>query len=119
MTEKVVGYLLLTVGLATIIFSALDLIFVFTGRADPVTLFHFSGINLNLSSLIAGQLPAGAAVNYKPAAPAELIPADMINQVGNMTVHLFLMGFLVSVGYKIASLGVQLLRPIVVKAKDG
>lgn len=108
-TEKVVGYILLTVGIIIIVFSAVNIYFVFTGRAQPVELFHSEGISLDLGSL------AGAPVATKKT---ELVTATDINLISNLTIQVILMGFLAGTGQKLASLGVQLLRPIVVKAKN-
>lgn len=115
MTEKVTGYTLLGVGVLVIIFSALNIFYVFTGRAEPVQLFHGSGVSLDFGSLIAAQLPAGSKA---PSAKTELFPADQVNLISNLTVQIILMGFLAGAGFKLASLGVQLVRPIVIKTKD-
>lgn len=109
MTEKVIGYALLAVGVILIIFTAVNIYFVFTGRAQPVELFHSEGISLDLGSL------AGAPVATNKT---ELVTAADINLISNLTIQVILMGFLAGTGQKLASLGVQLLRPIVVKAKN-
>lgn len=125
MTEKVTGYILLAVGLAIIIFSGLNVYQVFTKQIEPIQLFNFSGVALDMGSML------GAPENLTPeqqaylrqqtstAKPQELISADMINQTSNVAAHLFLMGFVATVGYKIASLGIQLMRPIVVQLREG
>ncbi len=118
MTEKIIGYLLLSAGLLVMVFSSVNLLLVFAGKAEPVQLFHFNSVSLDLGQMLSAQLPAAARSGIQTTtAPAELIPADMINQISNVTIHLFLMGFLVSVGQKIASLGVELLRPVTIKVK--
>ena len=117
MTEKVIGYTLLAVGVLIIIFSAVNIFMVFTGRAQPVQLFHTSGISLDFGSLISAQLLAGARSNL-PAQKTEILPAEQIDLISNLTVQVFLMGFLAGAGFKLASLGVQLLKPVVLKLKD-
>ncbi|MBU0569957.1 hypothetical protein KKB40_04215, partial [Patescibacteria group bacterium] len=52
------------------------------------------------------------------AMSSELVKPELINQPLNLSAHLFLMSFLVNAGFKIASLGNQLLRPIRVKLKE-
>jgi hypothetical protein len=47
----------------------------------------------------------------------EIISAEMINTPLNFYAHLFFMGFLATIGYKIASLGVMLVRPLIVKVR--
>lgn len=103
MTEKIVGYVLLIVGLISIVFSAMNVFFVFTGQAQPGELFNFSPVSVALAP---------------GTKPVELVSARELNQTTNLTFHLLLMGFLAGAGQKIASLGVQLIRPIVVKLKE-
>ena len=110
MSEKIVGYTLLCCGIAIILVSAFNVYFVFTGQAQPVHLFNFPAISLDMSKSLGVVLPASK--------PTELVPADMLNQTSNVFAHLFLMGFIASIGEKLASLGVQLVRPIVVKLKE-
>lgn len=100
MTEKVIGYSLLAVGVLVIIFSAVNVFFVFTGQVKPVTFFQFSGVSI------------------PQLGPTEIIPAAMINDSSNLAAHLFLVGFFASIGQKLAFLGVQLVRPIIIKSKD-
>ncbi|KKQ75871.1 MAG: hypothetical protein US96_C0003G0029 [Candidatus Woesebacteria bacterium GW2011_GWB1_38_5b] len=109
-SEKLVGYCLLAVGLVIIILAAFNVYQVFNALTKPVQLFSFPAVSLDLSSL-GGGLPISAE------AKAELLPATVLNQSANIAAHLFLMGFVVSVGYKIASLGVQLVRTIEVKVR--
>lgn len=114
MTEKWVGYSLLGVGLLIIVLAAFSVYQVFFGGAKPVQIFDFPAIGLSVSDLVSQPIP-GVATG--PNAPkAELIPASVLNDTSNVIAHLLLMGFMVSVGSKIASLGVNLVRPIVVKS---
>lgn len=109
MSEKISGYTLLISGIAIILFCAFNVVFVFTGRAQPIQLFNFPAMSLDLGSSLG--LPTATK-------PTEMISAAMLNQTSNIAAHLFLMGFLASIGEKLASLGVQLVRPIVVKSKE-
>lgn len=104
MSEKVIGYALLIVGVIVIVFAAVSVVTVFTGHAQPVQLFNFSAMSIALAP---------------GAKPVELFSARDLNQTANITAQLFLMGFIAGIGEKLASLGVQLVRPIVVKAKEG
>lgn len=117
MSEKIIGYILLAVGIMTIIFSGFSVYTVFTKQARPVQLFTFKGISLDASQLLSTNLPPEATQLVKPGGTQEIIPASLLNDSSNIFAHLLLMGFIGSVGYKIASLGVQLTRPIVVKLK--
>lgn len=53
-----------------------------------------------------------------PPSSQEIISGEMVNQPLNLFTHIFFMGFLSSIGMKVASVGVMLLRPIVVKVKE-
>ncbi len=111
MSEKIVGYCLLVVGIVVIIFAAMNVFMVFTGKALPVQLFSFQGVSLDFSQSLGLPKTTGTA-------PVELLSARDLNQMSNLGAQLLLMGFLAGVGEKLASLGVQLIRPIVVKSKE-
>ncbi len=118
MEEKIVGYMLIVIGVLIIVFSGISVYLVFTKHAQPVQLFNFSGISLDVGKLMAGALPPQAQTTSLPSMKQEFISSDMINGPLNLSLHLFLMGFLASVGQKLASLGTMLVRPIVVKVKE-
>ena len=103
MSEKIIGYTLLVCGIAIILFTAFNVYFVFTKQAQPIQLFNFPAVSLDL-------IPG--------AKPTEILPADVLNQSSNIFAHLLLMGFMASIGQKLATLGVQLVRPIVVKSSS-
>lgn len=114
MSEKIVGYLLLVVGITVMAFSAVSVYSVFTGKSQPLRLFAISGISIDFGQIVGGMLPpelAGQA-GKKPAQKTEVIPGDVMNQLFNLLATLMLMGFLMSFGYKLAGLGVQLVRPM-------
>lgn len=120
MTEKIIGYLLLAIGIITILFSGFSVYNVFTKQSKPVQLFNFKGIGFDTSQILSGALPpefANQIPKNSKAAQTELIPPDLLNDSSNIFAHLMLMGFLASVGAKIAGIGTQLVRPIVVKLK--
>lgn len=100
MSEKITGYLLLLGGLVIIFLGAVNIYQVFTKQAQPIQLISGEGIKV--------EIPGSKT-------PSELIPADQLNEISNLTAHYLLMSFLVSIGFKISSLGIQLLRPIEVK----
>jgi len=118
LSDRVVGYILFLAGIIIILYSAFNVYKVFTSSWEPVGLFNFQGIGLDASSLIGSDLsPEQRALMNQSGAQTklEIIPASLLNQTSNVMAHLFLMGFLASVGYKIASLGILMLRPVVVK----
>ena len=130
-SEKLTGYTLLAVGVLTIIYAAFSVYQVFTKRVDPINLFNFPAISIDTSQIISSQIsqdslpPELAQMLAKSATqqasasakPTEILSADMINQTSNVFAHLFLMGFVASIGHKLAGLGVMLLRPVEVKVR--
>ncbi len=120
MTEKIIGYLLLVVGVVIILFSGLSVYKVFNREWQPVQPFQFTGISIDLSSMLTASLPPEVAARNRqqPTAKTELISGEMLNSSANIAAHLLLMGFIASIGYKLASLGVMFLRPVNVKLLD-
>lgn len=117
MSEKLTGYALLAVGITLIALAVVSVYLVFSGKQQPVQLFSFSGIGIDLAGSI--QLPPDAAQYIKPGSTKqEIVSADMLNSSSNLFAHIILMGFIVSAGFKIGSLGVQLVRVIEVKVKE-
>ncbi len=107
MSEKVTGYILLGIGLIIIVLVTINIYQTFTGTISPISLFNSSSIALDLGTLIPGQ-----------TGKMDLMSAKDINLLSNLTIHYLLMGFLVNIGYKISSLGIQLLRTITVKVNQ-
>lgn len=138
MNEKIVGYLLLIVGIGIIIFSGFDVYQVFTKQKQPVKLFNFSGISIDLSKLtpqassidLSSLLPEGVSPDIinelqqsqKPQTGSsvmqEIVSRDMVNQPMNLFGHLMLMGFISTAGLKLATIGTYLLRPVNVHLKE-
>jgi hypothetical protein len=101
-SEKVVGYILLAVGVVMILVSVYLMISVFTGRNAPPSLFNFSGISF--------PTPGGGE-------PVNVISGEDMNKLVALGVWYVLMFFVMWAGGKIASLGVSLIREIKVEAK--
>jgi hypothetical protein len=121
MSEKISGYILIVVGIIIISASAYSAYAIFTKKAQPADLFNFQPIGIDTNQLLGSALPpeiADRMLNQANAPKTEIIPAALINDSSNIFAHLLLMGFLASIGYKLASLGIMLVRPIVVKLKS-
>lgn len=120
MAEKITGYLLLLIGITIIVLSGYSVYSVFTKQSQPVKLFNFNGISINVGQIVMGNLPADVAQfapkNQSPQT-TEIISPQMLNDSSNIFAHYILMGFIASLGFKLASLGVMLIRPIVVKLR--
>lgn len=124
---KIFGFFLLFAGIVLIIYAALSTYLVFSKKASPINLFSFNGISMDPSQFIPqasinpeiAQL-LGKEQNIGQLKKTEVIPPEIINDTANIFAHLMLMGFLATIGFKLASLGAMLVRPIVVhlKAKE-
>lgn len=126
MTEKITGYILLVIGLFIITYTLVNIYGLVSGANEPFQIFSFDSISLDLNQISQGeiQLPpeleeAGVTIE-KPNTPSlqEIFPSAILNQSSNYFIHIIILGFVASVGYKIAHLGVQLIRPIIVKTSE-
>jgi hypothetical protein len=123
MPEKVLGYVLLTVGLVVITFTAWNVWQVFSGKAEPVQIFNFEGISLDPSQFTPQiNVPEGMEglipQRSQKSEPVEFISPEYLNETANLFAHIMLMGFIASIGGRFASIGVQLMRPIEVKLRE-
>lgn len=122
MSEKVIGYILLTLGVVVILLTALDAYLVFTKRKQPIQLFNFAGISIDPSAYAPQiEVPAGMESYVKPPKSGqkmEIIPGNVLNLSSNLFAHIMLLGFIASIGGRLASIGTQLLRPIEVKLRE-
>ncbi|MBI2442357.1 MAG: hypothetical protein HYV40_00425 [Candidatus Levybacteria bacterium] len=115
MNERIVGYILLFAGIIIMFGSLIQVLLVFTGKMEPFRVFSIASPTISLDSLLP-QLPTETLTLPTTAKkPIELIPTAQFNKMINMSVMIFLMGFVLSFGYKLSSLGVMMVRPISVK----
>jgi len=113
MSEKVTGYLLLALGILLIFGSLAGIYTVFTGRTQPYPIFNLPAITLDLSGLMQAEGQEAQEVSESGAnLQTELVKGDVLNKPMNLVAYLLFMSFLLNVGFKIGSLGVQLIRPI-------
>ncbi|RJR28966.1 hypothetical protein C4564_04025 [Candidatus Microgenomates bacterium] len=118
MSERVVGYILLTAGVVVIAFSAFNIYGVFTRAVPPVSLFNFPAISVPSSALLGGLSVEGTNLPIQvKSTDIELLSSDMINQTSNVLAHLVLMGFIASIGSRLSMIGVSLVKRIEVKVK--
>lgn len=104
------------------IFSVVNIFMVFTNKAKPFSVFS---IQSNGSTSVPGlnDLVSQLQKNNPNASQVQLpkmdiLPPEVLNQTLNLSTHFFLMTFILGFGYKLASLGIQLIRPINVKLKS-
>jgi len=121
MSEKITGYLLLVVGIGIMVFCVVNVVMVFTNKAKPFAFFNLSSTNsgINVQDIVAQiQKNSSNSATQASLPKLDLFPPEMLNQTLNLTTHFFLMSFILGFGYKLANLGVQLIRPINVKLKS-
>ncbi|KKR28940.1 hypothetical protein A2715_05860 [Candidatus Woesebacteria bacterium RIFCSPHIGHO2_01_FULL_39_32] len=119
MTEKVVGYIYIIAGTILMVLALVSVYMVFTKKMVPVNIFSLPGISIDLSS-VAPEVPKELQETQGEAASGlqtDLVAPEIINAPLNLIAHIILMGFVLNVGFKIASLGVQLVRPIKVNLR--
>jgi len=100
--EKIVGYVLLAIGVIVIFFSIYQMWVVFTGGSPPPELFNFSDVSV----------PAAQGQNIL------LMSGQELSKLAALAFWYILMFFILWAGGKIASLGVDLLREIRVEIKE-
>lgn len=106
MIEKVVGYILLLLGVLTIVFSSINAFNILTRKINPIKF-----VNEDLVSVIA---PSNTLNNQVSLNQMLNIDNDTISLITNIGVHLLILGFIMKAGFHLASLGTMLVRPIIV-----
>ena len=119
MSERVIGYVLLTVGLVIMCFSVWYTYAVVTNRVAPLHVFKSSpsssGDPIKVEDIQAN--PSQALMQMQTQIISKLMDRQM-NQTLNLGATLFLTYFVMLFGYRLSSLGVQLVRPIQVKLRE-
>lgn len=93
------------------------ILLVFTGKREPVELFNIPAPKLDMGMFMPDTSSFGTSITL-PKTEMEIIPTDQFNKLLNLSVTFFLMGFVMTFGFKIASLGVMFLRPVKVSIKQ-
>lgn len=104
--ERILGYSLLCVGLACIVFAFFSMHSVLTDQAKPPEIFQTQSLTLTTSP--------GTS---QPTVVTIAIDPD-IRKIVNIFLYNLLMFFLVMVGGKMGSLGIQLIKEIKIKMKS-
>jgi len=120
MDTKTTGYIFLGTGVFIMVISVVLVILAFTNTIHP-TYFSTSSksaapatSNTDLNSLNSTGQP-----NLSALLPSlNMIPSGVLDNALNLSVHFFLMTFIGGFGYKLAMIGVNLIRPIVIKTGD-
>jgi len=106
MTEKIVGYLLVFVGVLTIVASSFNAFNILTKKTNPINFVTNEVVN----SFVGEQnIQNSASLN-------QILNFDneTITFITNLGIHIILLSFILKAGFHLASLGTMLVRPIVV-----
>lgn len=114
MNSKTTGYVFLSIGIFIMVFSVILVILAFTNIIHP-TYFSVSpktsAPNIDVNSLSSSGQP-----NLSALMPS--FPPGILDNALNLSAHFILMTFIGGFGYKLAMIGVNLIRPIVIKTRD-
>jgi hypothetical protein len=99
MAEKIIGYFLIIAGIFVIFLSGFNGYQILTKKTQPVKILNLKGISIDLSQTTGIKQP-----------PVELISTKDLNETLNLFAYLTILGFFLNVGFKIASLGVNLIK---------
>ncbi len=106
-TEKVLGYVLFCIGLACILFALFCVYNVFTDAVKPPNIFKMQKLSFTTS---LGRDSQSMAIN---------IPLDSdARKIVNVFLYYLFMLFIVTVGGKLSSLGIQFIKEIKVEMKS-
>jgi len=100
-TEKIFGYIMFAVGLCCILFALSSMRSVFTGATLPPEIFQMQTLNFTVN----------LGPNNPPAAMSMALDPE-IRKLANMFLYYLFMFFVVLVGGKIGSLGIQLTKEV-------
>ncbi|MFQ5871364.1 MAG: hypothetical protein ACE5IB_04310 [Candidatus Geothermarchaeales archaeon] len=104
--DRVVGYVVLSVGLGMVFSSVFLLFSVFTGASDPPRLFEFSDVSFPIPQ------PEGGSETV------EILSGEDASRMAAMGFWYMLMFFVMLAGGRVASSGVNLIREIRVELKQ-
>ncbi len=119
MDTRTTGWVFLAIGVFIMTLSVILVILAFINVIHP-TYFGESSLSEKKPSAVTNI----NSLNSNQANPAALMPSldaispDALGNVLNLSTHFFLMTFIGGFGYKLAMIGVNLIRPIVVKASE-
>lgn len=110
MDNKIVGYVLLVIGILLIIITVINVFLVFTGSKKP---YQFLNENASLAQF-SMDIPETGGVPMN-AVPITINNNAQITKIINLVLYIIFAGFFAGIGYKLAMIGTNLVRPIIVK----
>jgi hypothetical protein len=105
--EKILGYVMLAIGLMCMAYAVFSMKDVYTDLTSPPELFK-------MQSLTLMTIPPGSSEPVEMKIPLE----PEVRKMANMFLYYLLMVFMLIAGSKVASLGIQLVKEINVKVKE-
>lgn len=97
--EKRIGYLLLCFGIGFILFAAMNMWGVFSGKKPPPKILNIENVTLNIP-IQKGEPPRPITIKLDP----------QVNKIGNMFLWSLLMLFMAGAGSKLGNLGIKLAK---------
>lgn len=121
MSSKTTGYAFLSIGVFIMVLSVVLVILAFINIIHP-TYFSVSPKSTNpttTSNIDLNSLNATGQPNLSALVPSlNIIPPGVLDNALNLSAHFLLMTFIGGFGHKLAMIGVNLIRPIVIKTGD-
>lgn len=114
MQERNFGFGLISTGLLVMVACVIIVIMTFTGNLSPIALFNIPAPSINTSSF----MPSIPGLPKATGTDIQMIPTKPFNDMLNLGIEFMLMSFIMSFGFKLADLGVKLVRPIKIVAKE-
>lgn len=131
LTHLIVGYALIALGVFVMFLSSIQVYRVFTKQAEPVQYFDFPSVKIDLTKMAPKidtsgldelkkqlNLRGNETSTVSTSQETEILPSKVLNDPANLTVFILFMGFVLNFGYKIADLGIKLVRPVYIKANS-
>jgi len=122
MKEKIIGYILLFLGIGVMVFCVINMSMVFANKIKPFSYFNIGpnqSVSVSISNIVQQMQGANQNILNSGNLPKiNILSSESLNQVLNLSTQFLLMTFILGFGYRLASLGVQLIRPINVKLKS-
>ncbi len=120
MDSKTSGYAFLSAGVFIMVFSVVLVILAFTNIIHPT---YFSASTKSTPSPVSNidldSLNSTGQPNLSAILPSlNIIPPGALDNALNLSAHFLLMTFIGGFGHKLAMIGVNLIRPIVIKTGD-
>jgi hypothetical protein len=110
--NKIIGLVLLFLGLVIIFYGLYSSLNVFTGKAQPPTVFSFQNTKIEETKKTAQtpeEIQTQLAKDFLAEQLKTMIPADYLQKIFNLVTWSIFIGILVLIGSNIAGLGIKLL----------